>query len=128
MRFAVALLLCFACGCLAVPEPKPPAPPRPDVAGATEMDRYFNAFRMNIGEALSKTAIAIDGKDPNDDGTDDLTEEEYRDVLAANLLDAVTKSHAELSQVDQALSNSGYRPAKAKELLIRRAEESRRGQ
>lgn len=113
MRFALALSLCLASGCLRVPAPKPgPAP------GATEMDRYFSTFRTNIGEALGKTADEVDGLD----------EKGYRDRLAANLLDAVTKSHAELSKADQALSSSGYRPAKAKELLTRRAEESRRGQ
>lgn len=113
-RLAAALLLCLACGCVRTPDPVPPPEPVAD----TEMGRYFTAFRTNIGEALGKTAAEVDGLD----------EATYRDVLAKHLFEAVTKSHSELSANDQALSDSGYTPAKAKEMLLRRQRECASGQ
>lgn len=115
MRFALALSLCLACGCLRVPTPAP-VPPAP--TADTEMDRYFEAFRACIGKALGDTAAGIDGLD----------EAGYRKLLGANLKRAAEAAHGELSANDQALSDGGYTPAKAKEMLLRRQRECARGQ
>jgi hypothetical protein len=115
-RLTIVLLSCLVWGCVRT---APPKPPEPDVPVAdTEMGRYFQSFQKNIGEALGKTAAEVDGLD----------EATYRDVFAKNLFEAVTKSHSELSANDQALSDSGYTPAKAKEMLLRRQRECASGQ
>ncbi len=112
MRYTLLALLLFA-GCVRVPVV--PVPPTPD---ATEMDRYFSEFRVQIGIALGKTA----------DGVDGLDEVAYRKLFGANLKAAAEAAHGELSATDQALSDGGYTPEKAKALLRRRQQECTRGQ
>lgn len=106
----VLALLCV--GCFQLPDVKPPSP-KPDVPGTTEMERYIHSFRANIGEALGKTA----------DGVDGLDEKAARDLLAANLLDAITKSHGELSAADAALSAEGWTAEKFAAVCRRRQAE-----
>jgi len=118
-RLALLLAL-LLCGCLK-PRPVDPPAPEPDVVApvaGTEMDRYFAAFRTNIGRALGETAAKVDG----------LSEAAARDLLAAKLLDAVTRSHGELSAADAALSASGFTTEKFKAVLLRRQQEALRGQ
>lgn len=110
-RLALLLCLCFA-GC--VRAPRPPEPP----ASSTEMSRYFDSLRATVGKALGDTAAGVDGLD----------ELGYRRLLGANLKTAIEAAHGELSKADQALSDSGYTPAKAKEILLRRQRECARGQ
>jgi hypothetical protein len=112
MTRTLALILCLACGCGNLkPNPKPA--PTPD---ATEMDRYFEAFRACIGKALADTAAGVDGLD----------EVGYRKLLGKNLKLAAEAAHGELSENDQALSDGGYTPEKAKEMLLRRQRECAR--
>lgn len=114
IRIAI-LLLCLSSGCLrsgVVPTP------RPDVPGATEMDRYVETFRMKLGKALGDTAAEVDGLD----------EVGYRKLLGAKLKKAAEDAHAELSAADKTLSDGGYTPAKAKAILLRRQSEVTRGQ
>jgi hypothetical protein len=106
------LALVLLCGCVGRSPVDPPSP-EPDVPGVTEMDRYIHSFRSNIGDALGKTA----------DGVDGLDEKAARDLLAANLLDAITKSHGELSAADAALSASGWTAEKFKAVCLRRQRE-----
>lgn len=113
-RFALLLCLCFV-GCVRVP-PRPPSP-QPEPSAATEMDRYFGAFRACIGKALGDTAAGVDGLD----------EVGYRKLLGANLQRAAAAAHGELSTADQAMSDGGYTPAKAKDMLLRRQRECASG-
>jgi hypothetical protein len=107
----VLALLCV--GCFRLPDvPKPPTP-RPESA---EMDRYFGAFRECVGKALGDTAAEVDGLD----------EVGYRKLLGKHLKAAAEAAHGELSATDQALSDGGYTPEKAKELLLRRQRECAR--
>jgi hypothetical protein len=107
-RYAL-LVAVLLCGCVGR---NPVDPPLPE-PGTTEMDRYIHSFRANIGEALGKTASGVDGLD----------EKAARDLLAANLLDAITKSHGELSAADAALSDGGWTTEKFAAVCRRRQAE-----